>query len=229
MSLARAWTERDPNLTLWVPDLPGHGRSPPLSDDADLDTMARSVIEFIEDKVGGAPVRIVGHSLGGRVAITAATRHAAIEHVTLLDIAPGPVPAGAGPGQVVATLRALPDTAESRADMINHMIRAGISQALATWLAMNLEPNGEAYRWRIDRESLAAFHQRTTTVDLWPLVERPNSPVKHCIRGGESDFVSDADAKRLEAAGCRLSTLGGAGHFLHVEALDGLVDLLAQT
>ena len=228
-SLAREWTARDPTLRAIVPDLPGHGESPALPEGADLSTMGRAILELIAAEAGdGSAVTVVGHSLGGRVALQAAAMASSIDAVVLLDIAPGPVPSHAGPGEVVDILRSLPDTAASRAEMIEHMESAGISGALTDWLAMNLQRSGDEYVWRIDREGLADFHRRTTIVDLWPLVEHSHSALRRCIRGGRSSFVGDKDVLRLERAGCRVDTLPDAGHFLHVEALDDLLDVLVD-
>jgi pimeloyl-ACP methyl ester carboxylesterase len=58
------------------------------------------------------------------------------------------------------------------------------------------------------------------------VVERRVRPLR-CVRGERSPYVTDADARRLEAAGCPVITLAGAGHFLHVDALDRLVQVLA--
>jgi pimeloyl-ACP methyl ester carboxylesterase len=48
------------------------------------------------------------------------------------------------------------------------------------------------------------------------------------IRGGRSSYVSDADARRLAAAGARVDTLPGAGHFLHVDRPAELLDRIVQ-
>ena len=90
---------------------------------------------------------------------------------------------------------------------------------------MNLEPDpaAAAYRWRFDRQAFQDLHERFTREDLWPVIERGEVPVQ-VIRGGRSRYVSDADAARLQAAGVPVDTLAGAGHHVHVEALDALVD-----
>jgi pimeloyl-ACP methyl ester carboxylesterase len=48
------------------------------------------------------------------------------------------------------------------------------------------------------------------------------------IRGGASDHVSEADVRRFEAAGCRVDTLAGASHFVHVDRPRELVDRIVQ-
>jgi pimeloyl-ACP methyl ester carboxylesterase len=46
-------------------------------------------------------------------------------------------------------------------------------------------------------------------------------------------YVPEADARRLQAAGARVDTIEGAGHFLHVERpaelLDGMVRELVRS
>lgn len=54
-------------------DLPGHGETPPLSDETSMDTLADSVTSFLEtwDLVG---VDAVGNSMGGRLVLELARR-----------------------------------------------------------------------------------------------------------------------------------------------------------
>lgn len=55
-----------------VPDLPGHGRSSPLSGARDLDALAGAVLAIADtERISGAVW--IGHSLGGVVALRAAT------------------------------------------------------------------------------------------------------------------------------------------------------------
>lgn len=82
---------------------------------------------------------------------------------------------------------------------------------------LNLESTEDGWRWRVDRRALAALHARVAAEDLWPALERPRQYRVGCVRGGASSHVSDADARRLEAAGVEVVTIEGAGHFLHVE------------
>ena len=76
-------------------DLPGHGRSPPLPDDAELADMAAPIESLLDGKTNAAavaPVHIIGHSLGGRVALRLlGLRPDLVRKVSLLDISPGPI------------------------------------------------------------------------------------------------------------------------------------------
>jgi pimeloyl-ACP methyl ester carboxylesterase len=232
-TLQRRLSEARPDLRVTALDLTGHGASPPLEPEADLATLARDVLVSMGQlRLGRAD--LIGHSLGGRVALAAClAAPARIGDVTLLDIAPGPVEPTRGPDRTdsptaLAALLAAPDSAASRDEM-----RAALAPAappmIVEWLLQNLVPDGARYVWRIDRRALAALHTRVNQDDLWPAVEAaPPERAFREIRGGRSPYVSDADAARLRAAGARVDTLPGAGHFVHVDAFAPLLALLAE-
>jgi pyruvate dehydrogenase E2 component (dihydrolipoamide acetyltransferase) len=57
--------------TVWALDLPGHGESGKTLDSGSLDELAQSVLDFL-DAQGIERAHLVGHSLGGAVAMTVA-------------------------------------------------------------------------------------------------------------------------------------------------------------
>jgi pimeloyl-ACP methyl ester carboxylesterase len=227
-SLATAWSEAEPRRRLLLPDLTGHGASLPMPKDADLYTIARDVVETARAKGLTGPLEWVGHSMGGRVSLAASlVSPSDVANVTLLDISPKPVPeALSESGRVLNELLQAPDTAPNRREMRAWLVDRGLSKGLADWLVMNLisTPDG-GVRWRFDRQALAELHGRANGTDLWQAVERPGARVR-CIRGGRSRYVTDADAARMEAAGCPVAVLPEAGHFVHVEAPQALLQWL---
>jgi pyruvate dehydrogenase E2 component (dihydrolipoamide acetyltransferase) len=58
---------------VWALDLPGHGESGKAVDSGSLDELAQSVIAFLDDR-GIERAHLVGHSMGGAVALTVAER-----------------------------------------------------------------------------------------------------------------------------------------------------------
>jgi esterase len=217
-TLAREIAGRRGDLQVVAFDLTGHGASPALPPGADGATLAGDVLTSARALGLATPLMLVGHSLGGRVALRVAQLTPAIvAAVTLLDIAPGPLH-GAGVARVLdAVLRAPPSFA-SRGDARAHFEASGLGPALADWLLLNLESaGGDTYRWRIDRPALAELHAHVAREDLWPVVEGARDWVLRCVRGAASPAVSDDDARRLEAARGPVVTIAGAGHFLHTE------------
>jgi pimeloyl-ACP methyl ester carboxylesterase len=227
-TLARALAERIPTLAVVALDLTGHGASPPLPPDADLATLAHDVLDT--SRALGLPgaVAVVGHSLGGRVALQACLLESArVGDVVLLDIAPSARPEPGEVSRLLAVLLDAPDAAATRDVFRAHFHAAGFDAALVEWLLLNLRHDGHAYRWRIDRHALARLHARTIGEDLWAAVEGGPRGRVRCIRGERSGYVDGADVARLQAAGSPVETIEGAGHFLHVdrpaEVLDALI------
>jgi esterase len=229
-TLARRLSERDPGLTILVVDLPGHGTSRPLREDDDLHTIAEDVVATGQAQLN-APFAIMGHSLGGRVALAAAlAAPGSISAVTLLDIAPSPiVQPDSDSAKIVQLIGSGPRQASSREPFREHLRAGGVPPSLVEWQMLNLKHEGGVYSWRIDPEALARLHPRVNAADLWPAVERPERPYRlHCVRGSRSPYVNDGDAARLQAAGCPVDTLAGVGHFVHVEGLEALLTVLER-
>lgn len=228
-ALALAWASREPHRRFFLLDLTGHGDSPPLGEGARLDDVAADVLATIDAVSPGRAVTVVGHSLGGRVGLAAAgLAPSQIADLVLLDIAPGAIdPRVSESRRVLDVLLAMPDEAPDRRAFRTRLIDAGLSPALSDWVLMNVRTEGDRATWRIDRRALDALHDAFNRVDLWPVVERRAVPIR-CARGGRSRYVTDADAARLEAAGCEVLTLPEAGHYVHVDALAPLVDWLSR-
>jgi pimeloyl-ACP methyl ester carboxylesterase len=63
----------DDRLTLWCPDLPGFGRRPrPRGLQPSLPSYGRWLAEAVQGQAPGRPVVLLGHSLGGSIALHAA-------------------------------------------------------------------------------------------------------------------------------------------------------------
>lgn len=226
-ALARRWVSADPSVRLLQVDLPGHGRSPPLPEDASLIGIAGEVWAFLDALELTGPTTVVGHSLGGRLAL--AMRRIAPERlnrITLLDITPGPttdVPAGT----VARDLLDLPDQARDREAMADPLRDKGHASAMVDWLLMNLVRTADGYRWRIDRRALYELHRRASALDFWPEVERAPQETL-LVRGADSSYVSPPDIERFLRLGVKVETVSGAGHFLHADRPHEVADLVIR-
>lgn len=227
-SLARRWSQQDPSQHLVLVDLRGHGDSPPLpADGGDLSLLARDVLTLADHLQMPSPVRLLGHSLGGRVALAArALAPERVGEVILLDISPSPTRGRVTElDRVLEALLAAPQWAPSRAVMRQHFSQRGISRPLTEWLLLSLQRGSDGVWWKVDRDRLRQLHTRAGRVDLWDAL-RLAPQNTWCIRGELSGFVPDAEVERLRAAGARVDTIGDAGHFVHAQQLEALVQLL---
>jgi pimeloyl-ACP methyl ester carboxylesterase len=228
-SLALKWAAGDPGRRFLLPDLTGHGTSPPLPPGASLDLIAEMILETAARAGFVGPLSVAGHSLGGRVALAAA-RIAAdrLADVALLDITPGPIdPRRSDSRRVLDVLLQAPEEVGDRRALRGFLVERGLAPALVDWVLMNLRVEQDAgqgprYVWRLDRAAMDALHESFNGEDLWPVVEARPVPIR-AVRGGRSGYLPQADVARLEAAGCPVATLPEAGHFVHVDAPDALV------
>lgn len=231
MSLARRLSESRPELTVVLPDLRGHGSSPGLDAESTLTTLAQDVLELSQSLSPQGPCELVGHSLGGRVALCASHLAPAYwRKTTLLDIGPTPFGILSGAMQrIFERLMGAPAVCSDRAAMKAFFIEGQVPGPLADWVLTNLVVGGEGrFQWRIDRAQLAQFHWNEAEVDLWPLVP-PLAAQLEVIYGGASAFVSPAMREQLRAAGVPVTELPGASHFVHVDALEPLVAALTRS
>lgn len=227
-ALARTWSQRDPDLGLVQADLLGHGRSPALPAGADLYALAEAALQLVQTQKRPGPLWVVGHSIGARVGLAMLDLDpSAIAQLTLLDIAPGPTH-GLPSTRVAQILLEAPETAPTREAFLDFFEGRGLSKGLTQWLLMNLDTYEAGYRWRIDRQALVAFHLRSGHTDLWPVAQR-HAHALSCIQGGDSDYMGPADLERYAAAGIPVVTVPNAGHFLHVDAAEAVVDALMNT
>lgn len=226
-SLAKLVSQDRPHAKVLFVDLPGHGQSEALPPEASMQTVAEIVLEGLEDLELPRPWTWVGHSLGGRIGLVALDGESAPEHLVLLDIAPGSIPAGKDVTQVLELLLSAPEVASDRSQMREHFLSQGLSRPLTDWLLMNLVRTEAGLGWRFSRQDLAAAHRRWTHQSLWEGLRRPER-VEMLVYGEKSDFHSPEDRARLAQAGTRVEGIPGVGHFVHAEALAETRALLAQ-
>tara|TARA_R110000823_G_scaffold291009_9_gene409382 strand:+ start:8174 stop:8968 length:795 start_codon:yes stop_codon:yes gene_type:complete len=196
-------------------DLPGHGRSSWL-EHYSLENLAARVSGWLEERHLPA-VHVVGHSLGGKVAMQLAlTRPGQVRSLVVADMAPVAYPA-----QHAAVLAALEAVAlaepESRDDALyclrGHVAEAATQQFL---LASLYRDEQGVYRWRFDWQGLARDYamlsEAPTCAAAWP------GPALF-IRGGNSHYVPDAYRPAIFSLfpAARIDTLDGCGHWVHVE------------
>ncbi len=197
-------------------DLRNHGRSPhhPSMTYAE---MADDVLAFM-DAQGLETAHILGHSMGGKVAMTLALSHPdRLGRLVVADIAPR-----AYPPHHTEILDAL-----GRLDLNAPGSRAAIDTALARdigsmpirqFLLKNLsaEPDG-SFSWKMNLDALVANYDTLSQAMESSGIFRGNALF---IRGGASNYVTDADVSSLRRLfpSAEIVTLPGAGHWLHAEA-----------
>ncbi len=206
-------------FTVWALDLRNHGRSP-HSAQMSLETLSGDVEEFVRDQVR-ARVHLLGHSLGGRVAMHLALhRPELVDRLVVADISPAaPDPRRvASQRAVLAALRALEvERARSREALDAALAQAVPEARVRQFLLKNLvRLPGGGFRWRLDLEAIWANHDRLAVAVR---ASEPCARPALFLRGGRSDFLPPADEPLIRSLFPRaeILTIRGAGHWLQVE------------
>jgi pimeloyl-ACP methyl ester carboxylesterase len=225
-TFARKLVERRPEWGCALVDLRMHGASqdapPPHTVAAAAADLAAIPLE----------VRAVcGHSFGGKVTLEYVRSHDVLQ-AWVLDASPSARPnAWSEPDNSVADvlrfIEDLPARFPSRAAFVARAEALGHHQMLANWLAMNLDPVGDEYVFRLDPAALRALLTDYYAVDSWDVVEQ-HASVLRFVAAGRSSSVSPEDRARIVALGAGLDVLENASHWLHIDSLPALLDLVAD-
>jgi len=231
--VARALAERRPDWRFALADLRNHAEGPkpppPHTIAACGDDLAALVAEL------GAPELVIGHSFGGKVALSWAERHAtaATRSVQVLDCPPGRSdPRGADTLGVIEAVVAAPAPVADRAEIRSFLRARGISEPVVAWLATSLVSGPEGWRWGYDVDGVRAMITDFFGQDFWVFLERPPARRVRFLRAGRSDRWLPDELARFAAlprgSPVSLDTLANAGHWLHVDDPEGTMQWIAQ-
>lgn len=195
-------------------DLRNHGASP--RDPAmDYPAMAADVAETLA-ALGAAPASVIGHSMGGKVAMAMAlTRPEAVARLVVADIAPVTYPPGLR--AYVAAMRAVPlHPGLSRREAEAALAPAVPEPGIRAFLLQNLRFEGEAPAWRLN---LAAIAAAMPVIESFPDLADPYPGPVLVLAGERSDYVRPAHHDRIRALfpAARFATVPAAGHWVHAE------------
>ncbi len=204
-------------------DLRNHGSSP--HDPAmDYPAMAADVLETLAAR-DARPAVLIGHSMGGKVAMQAAlAQPAAVAALLVADIAPVAYPPHFG--AIAAALAALPlEPGLTRAAADAALAAVEPDPALRAFLLQNFIPGGGATapHWRI---GLAEIIAALGVIGGWaaPAGARYSGPVL-VLAGAQSDYIRPEHRPAFRALfpAARFASLRHAGHWLHADNPEGFL------
>ncbi len=209
-------------------DLRNHGRSPHASE-MTHETLAADVLAWM-DAQGFARAALLGHSLGGKVAMRLACRNPGrVERLIVVDIAPKAYPEQAQRIEIEAMTGLPLDELGSRADAERRLEGRVKDWAMRKFLTTNLERDAHGkWRWIVNLAVLAAALPDLVGNPVGP-DDRYDGPTLF-ILGGRSSFVSAEDhaAIRRHFPAAQIETLPDSGHNPHLEAREAFVELVLK-
>ncbi|KAA2214865.1 alpha/beta fold hydrolase [Teichococcus oryzae] len=207
-------------------DLRNHGDSPHAAE-MDYPAMAADVLETLQDLDTG-PVALLGHSMGGKVAMTLALeRPDMVARLVVADIAPVAYPPAFRPyAEAMLSLPLRPGLTRREADAA--LAGAIPNPGVRGFLLQNLRLDGEAPRWRNGLREIAAALPVVEAAPGFPDGTRYDGPTL-VLSGERSDYVlpEHRPVFRARFPAARFGKVKGAGHWLHAEKPEGFLAALA--
>ncbi len=202
-------------------DLPNHGKSA-WTEHFSYPDMAHDVAALLENQGGGASYSVVGHSMGGKVAMMLALlRPELVERLCVVDVSPAQTSQVGTFAGFVAAMRAIDLSAlPGRAEADRQLAPAVPDPGVRSFLLQNLRRSGSGWRWQLNLELLG---DRLDEMSKWPDMSghRYPGPVLW-IAGSTSDYVRPEHAAGMRELfpRARLVTIKNAGHWVHSEQPD---------
>ena len=204
-------------------DLPNHGDSPHI-DFTDYPGMADTVAATIKDlRPAAAPCFVLGHSMGGKVAMQLALRHPdLVRALVVLDIAPRRYEPSHT--EILDALDALAlDTISSRSDADRALSDAIPSAAVRSFLLKNLVRGEAGMRWKLNVHGLK---ENYAAILSWDAEGSYRGPALF-IGGTRSDYLRpDRDRSLItdHFPDAEIAMIEGAGHWIHADRQDDVIE-----
>jgi pimeloyl-ACP methyl ester carboxylesterase len=199
----------------YIPDMRNHGRSP-KSKDLNYDDMVEDIYELLTD-FELRTVSLLGHSMGGMVAMRFAFEYAhRIEKLVVVDIAPKSYPALHQ--NILTGLKSIPiDKISSRKEANEFLKDYVASGKTRQFLLKNLyRKEDDSYAWRINLE---AVYNHASDIGRGISSGHIYDKSTLFIRGAKSDYILPEDQKQIITAfpKAKIIEIPGASHWVHAE------------
>lgn len=212
-----------PDFQSLLVDLPDHGRSG-WTDRVDYGDYADRIAEAVGDH---APFDLVGHSMGGKVAMMLALRHPdLVRRLVIVDISPS---ASEGAGEfehLLGSLAAVDLTTLGRRGEADERLAKPIDDPrVRGFLLQNLRSGPDGFTWQANLDLL---RRDLPTIGAFPEVTDSFEGPVLWIAGERSNYVREADEPAMRALFPRTMqvSIKGAGHWVHSEQPDAFASTL---
>lgn len=206
-------------------DQRNHGSSP-HSDTMDYPAMAEDVIAYL-DRQGIDKARILGHSMGGKVAMQVALQAPhRVEKIVVADIAP--VSYKPRHDAILEGLKSLDlQNARTRQDADKFLSEFVDVPSIRQFLLKNLErvpreeqeEGGAVFRWRLNLPVIDACYGNLA---MAPEGDGPYEGPVLFLKGAESAYIQEKHREQIERLfpAAELRVIEDTGHWLHAEKAD---------
>lgn len=214
------------HFKVYLLDLRNHGNSP-HSDEFNYDVMVQDVVELMDDEHLHA-AHILGHSMGGKVAMHLATKHPdRVNRLIVVDIAPKYYPPHHE--QIFAGFHSV-DLAnlESRKQADDQMAQVISNFGVRQFILKNLDRKKDGrFGWKLN---LSAIENAIEKVGEGVEGSVSFSGTSLFIAGGNSDYIINDDHELIRShfPNSEVAVVPGAGHWVHAERPQELGEMVIK-
>lgn len=221
------------HFMVYLIDQRNHGRSPHTDGDFNYHILAEDLHQFMEQHwlYGGA--NIVGHSMGGKVAMQFALSYPdLVKKLAIIDIAPKRY--RGEHGLIFEALEGLPlHRLESRQMAEDYLMdklagEIGVVQFLLKNLSRKLTTEGGGFEWKMNWENLKKNYE-------FILDTVGNHTDKYIgetlfVSGAKSNYIKEKDKPMITSLfpHAQIATIANAGHWVHADAPQELFKILEK-
>ena len=214
------------NFKVYLVDLRNHGNSP-HSDEFNYNVMVKDVIELMDDE-GLNKAHILGHSMGGKVAMHLATQHAdRVDKLIVVDIAPKYYPPHHE--QIFEGFHSVDlENLENRKDADEQMAKVISNFGVRQFILKNLDRRKDgSFGWKLN---IDAIEQAVEKVGEGIEGDVSFEGTTLFIAGSKSDYITeeDHDLIRKHFPKTVIATVKDAGHWVHAEKPNELGEMVME-
>ena len=204
-------------------DLRNHGNSE-HADSMTYTEMAADIREVLE-LCGLEQARLIGHSMGGKVAMTFALYHTAlVEQLVILDIAP--VSYRNNFRKILESLETIPLTELNSRKQADELLAAEINDtSLRLFLLTNLMKVNGDFRWRVN---LSALKNNLAAIGEFPQPDAagPHTGPTLFLGGRDSGYLKQDHLPVIKQyfTNADVDYVDNAGHWLHIDQPETVLD-----
>ncbi len=210
-------------------DQRNHGNSP-HSSKISYDSLSKDIYEFIIGKKLSS-VKIIGHSMGGKVAMFFALQYPQfVDKLIVLDIAPKDYSINARFNNIIQAILSIPlKDIKSRKEADNFLSAYIPELGIRNFMLKNLKrQKSMIYKWKPNVELIS---KKINDLYSWDIKIFSSTIPTLFIRGENSNYIIDSDLKliKLYFPNSDVKTIKNSGHWIHVDSPNKFYSLVLRT
>jgi pimeloyl-ACP methyl ester carboxylesterase len=209
------------NFQCLLLDQRGHGKSSHPESGYELKNYAQDLLDVLDELDWRSPIYLVGHSMGGRVALHFANENPErVEKLVIVDI--GPTSDWASMQGIIEKVNFVPTPFVSRKKarefFDNEFMAKYQSKMLTEFFYSNLTERNDQYDWTFSKQGVIQTLENSRSKDHWGEFRSLSMPTL-LIRGGVSTDLPKEDFDKVVANNENIQgrEVPGAGHWVHAE------------